>query len=54
MNEFEQERARGRAAARAGLPYDDRESVGWVLGYGDAVLIEPCDPPDEEREDGEF
>lgn len=47
---YAEDRARGEAAFRAGEPLDPRESVGWEHGYGDAISIEPCDPPAEGEE----
>lgn len=50
MSPFDLDRERGAHAFRTGLPFDERESVGWGIGYGDAATIEPCDPPAEDAE----
>lgn len=47
MTDFERDRARGAQAFRDGLPFDPRETVGWELGFGDAILITPCPPPEK-------
>jgi hypothetical protein len=50
MNEYQADYARGAAAMRAGEPYDHSESPVWIIGYGDAILIEPCPPPESPDE----
>ncbi len=45
---FEEDRAKGEAAFRAGLPLMPGQSPGWEIGYGDAVTIKPADPPDDD------
>jgi hypothetical protein len=49
MTTYAEDRALGAKAYRDGLPYDDTQSPGWCLGYGDAISIEPCDPPADDE-----
>lgn len=46
---FDENKARGRAAFLAGEPFDMDEGPGWQIGYGDAITIEECDPPEEDE-----
>lgn len=49
-NEYQADYARGAEAKRAGEPFDHLESPGWIMGFGDAILITPAEPPEEVEE----
>lgn len=49
-NAYQLDYARGAAAKRADQPFDQAETPGWIIGYGDAILITPV--PDGEEPTG--